>query len=256
MKIVVVGGTGLIGSRLIAKLRKLGHDSMSASPSSGVDTVTGEGVAEALRGARVVVDVSNSPSLEEEAALAFFRASGRNLLAATEAAGVRHHLALSIMGTDRLPESGYFRAKMAQENLIRASNVPHTILRSAPFFEYLDGIVETGAESGVLRVSPAYLSPIAAEDVVEALRDAVLGHPLSRALEVVGPERFRLSEIAGQILAANEDPRVVVADSEAPYFGAVLKDDTLIPHDHPRYGTMRFGDWLRSYISQALEPSF
>jgi uncharacterized protein YbjT (DUF2867 family) len=256
MKIVVVGGTGLIGSRLVARLREFGHDAMSASPSSGVDTVTGEGLADALRGARVVVDVSNSPSLEEGPALAFFRASGRNLLAAGEAAGVRHHVALSIMGTDRLPESGYFRAKMAQENLIRASNVPHTILRSTPFFEYLDGIVEVGAEGGVVRVSPAYLSPIAADDVVAALCDAVLGRPLSHELEVVGPERFRLSEIARQILAANEDPRVVVTDTEAPYFGAVLKDDTLAPHAHPRYGAIRFDDWLRLYISQALDPSF
>jgi len=256
MKIVVLGGTGLIGARLIKRLMELGHEAVPASPSSGVDAVTARGLAHVLRGARVVVDVSNSPSLDEETALAYFRAAGMNLLDAAEAAGVRHHIALSILGTDRLPESGYFRAKMAQENLVRASSVPYTILRSAPFFEHLDGIVELGSEGGELRVSPAYIDPVAADDVVAAVCDAVLGQPLYRELEVVGPERFRLSELAGQILTANEDTRVVIADSEARYFGAVLKDDSLTPRGNTRYGVIRFGDWLRLYISQALEPSF
>ncbi|BCP55579.1 LysR family transcriptional regulator [Kaistia sp. 32K] len=256
MKIVIMGGTGLIGSRLTAALRAGNHEVIPASPSMGVDAVTGEGLAAALHGARIVVDVSNSPSLREDVALEFFRTAGRNLLAAEEAAGVRHHVALSVVGADRLAETGYFRAKMAQENLIRASGIPYTILRSAPFFEYLGGIIETEAEGGVLRVPPAHVCPIAAEDVVVALRDVVLGRPQNRELAVIGPESLGFDEIASQLLAANEDPRAVVADAGALYFGAVLRDDTLAPRGHPRHGTTRFGDWLRLYVAQALAPAF
>lgn len=255
MKIVVVGGTGLIGSKLVSLLLERNHEVVTASPSKGVNAVTGEGLADALAGAQVVVDVSNSPSLEKEVAVTFFEASGRNLLAAAEAAGVQHHVALSAVGTDRLPESGYFRAKMVQENLIRASNVPYTILRSTPFYEYINGIVEAGADGEALRISPAQVQPIAGDDVALALRDVVLGRAQNRELEIVGPDRFRLNELAQQILAANDDRRIIVADAQALYFGAVLRDDTLIPGDHPRFAPTRFEDWLRLYVAQALAPA-
>lgn len=255
MKIVVVGGTGLIGSKLVSLLLERNHEVVTASPSKGVNAVTGEGLADALAGAQVVVDVSNSPSPEKEVAVAFFEASGRNLLAAAEAAGVQHHVALSAVGTDRLPESGYFRAKMVQENLIRASNVPYTILRSTPFYEYINGIVESGADGEALRISPAQVQPIAGDDVALALRDVVLGRAQNRELEIVGPDRFRLNELAQQILTANDDRRVIVADAQALYFGAILRDDTLIPGDHPRFAPTRFEDWLRLYVAQALAPA-
>lgn len=256
MKIVVIGGTGLIGSGLVGALRGHDLDVTAASPSAGVDTITGEGLADALRGARVVVDVSNSASLEAGVALAFFETSGRNLLAAAEAAGVRHHVALSALGADRLPQSGYFRAKMVQESLIRGSALPYTILRSAPFFEYINGIVEAAADGNVVRVPPAYVEPIAAADVVAALRDIALGRPRNRELEVAGPERFRLDALAEQILAASQDPRTVIADRAAPYFGAVLRDDTLMPGKQARLAPTRFEDWLRLHIAAALAPAF
>jgi uncharacterized protein YbjT (DUF2867 family) len=256
MKIAVVGGTGLIGSRLVTALRACNQDVRAASPSSGINTITGEGLAEALIDVQVVVDVSNSPSLQDDVALNFFETSSRNLLAAEEAAGIQHHIALSVVGTDRLPESGYFRAKMSQENLIRPSRVPYTILRSTPFFEYITGIVEDAADGDVLRLSPAFVQPIAADDVVMALRDIALGRPQNRELEIVGPDRFRLTELAEQILAANEDSRMVVADAQALYFGAVLQDDTLVPGDHPRFAPTRFDDWLRLYVAQELAPAF
>lgn len=256
MKIVVVGGTGLIGSRLITLLGKGNHEVRTASRSSGVDTITGEGLSDALAGMDVVVDVSNSPSLEPEAALRFFQASTGNLLAAERAAGVAHHVALSVVGTDRQPDSGYFRAKKAQEDLIRASDQPYTILRSTPFFEYIPGIVEAASDGDVLRVSTASIQPIAADDVAIALRDVALGGPQNREIEVVGPDRFHLNELAEQILAANSDPRAVIADGRALYFGAVLHDDTLTPAAHPRFAPTRFEDWLRLYIARTLAPSF
>ena len=212
MRIVVVGGTGHIGSRLVTALQDCNQDVVVASRSSGVDTITGEGLAEALDGAQIVVDVSNSPTIQDDIALDFFLTSGRNLLAAEHAAGIQHHVALSVVGTDRLPESGYFRAKMAQENLVRASRIPYTILRSTPFFEYLTGIVESAADGNVLRLSPAPIQPIAADDVVVALRDVTMGRPQNREVEIVGPDRYGLDELAEQILAANEDPRRVIAD--------------------------------------------
>jgi uncharacterized protein YbjT (DUF2867 family) len=254
MKIVIVGGTGLIGSRLAGALQRLRLEVVSASPSSGVNTVTGEGLMSVLVGAQVVVDVSNSPSLDKEIACDFFRSSGQNLLAAERATGVQHHVALSTVGVDRLAESGYFRAKMLQENLIRGADTPYTILRAAPFFEYLDGIIGVGADGEALHISPAYIQPIAADDVVAALHDVALGRPQRRALEIVGPDSFRLTDLARQILAANEDSRTVIADPHAPYFGAVLRDDSLMPGDHPRFAPTRFEDWLRSWVAEALAP--
>jgi uncharacterized protein YbjT (DUF2867 family) len=256
MRIVVVGGTGHIGSRLVTALLDCNQDVVIASPSSGVNTITGEGLSEALDGAQILVDVSNSPSIRDDVALEFFETSGRNLLAAERAAGIQHHVALSVVGTDRLPESGYFRAKLAQENLIRASGIPYTILRSTPFFEYLTGIVESAAEGSVLRLSPAPIQPIAADDVVVALREVAMGRPQNREVEIVGPDRFGLDEIAEQILAANEDGRMVVADPRALYFGAVLQNDTLVSGDHPRFAPTRFEDWLRSYVAEELPVAF
>ncbi|MCX5493415.1 SDR family oxidoreductase [Kaistia dalseonensis] len=256
MKIVVIGGTGLIGSRLVELLRLTDHEVVPASPTLGVDTVSGSGLADALRDASVVVDVSNSPSEDPETALAFFEASGRHLLAAESEAGVRHHVALSAVGTDRLPGSGYFRAKMAQERLVRGSQRPYTILRSAPFFEFIGAIVEADPEGSALHVTPAYVQPIAAGDVAVALRDIALGRPQNQELEVVGPDSFRLDELAVQILTANEDPRPVIPDRQAPYFGAILDDDSLMPGDHPRFAMTRFEDWLRLSIAQKLTPAF
>jgi uncharacterized protein YbjT (DUF2867 family) len=256
MKIVVIGGTGMIGSRLVAALQDRHETVIAASPSTGIDAMTGAGLADALRGADVVVDVSNSPTLQSDIALTFFETTSRHLLAADETAGIRHHVALSAVGTDRLPESGYFRAKMAQENLIRASGIPYTILRATPFFEYITGIVEASADGGVLRLPPASVQPIAADDVVSALRDIATGRPQNRELEIVGPDRFRLNELAEEILTANEDIRRVVVDPRALYFGAVLEDDTLVPGDHPRFAPTRFEDWIRQYVAQELAPAF
>ena len=245
MKIVVIGGTGLIGTKLVARLRERGHEVIAASPNSGVNTITGEGLADALRGAQVVVDVANSPSFEDRAALEFFETSGRNLLAAEAAAGVGHHLALSVVGTDRLLESGYFRAKMAQENLIRASGIPYTILHSTQFFEFVDSIVKSGADGNVIRLSPALIQPVASDDVAAALADLVVGPPVNGMLEVAGPETFPLDQIARKVLAARNDRRQVIADVDARYYGAAAKRYTrLTPGDHPRFAPTRFGDWL------------
>jgi uncharacterized protein YbjT (DUF2867 family) len=256
MRIVVVGGTGHIGSRLVTALKECDQDVVIASPSTGVDTISGEGLAEALAHAHIVVDVSNSPSIQDDIALEFFETAGRNLMAAERAAGIRHHVALSVVGTDRLPDGGYFRAKMAQENLIRASHIPYTILRSTPFFEYLTGIVESAVDGDVLRLSQAPIQPVAADDVVLALRDIAMGRPQNREVEIVGPDRFSLNELAEQILTANEDSRMVIADPRALYFGAVLKEDTLVPGDHPRFASTRFDDWLRRYVADALPVAF
>ena len=255
MKIVVVGGTGMIGSKLVDALAGRSLEIEIASPSRGVDTVTGEGLAEALSSAQVVVDVSNSSTFDQDVALAFFEASGRNLLAAEEAAGVQHHVVLFAVGTDRLPDSGYFRAKMMQETIVRRANLPYTIVRSTPFFEYINGIVGAAAQGDAIRISPALIQPIAGDDVALALRDVVLGRAQNCALEIVGPDRFRLDDLARQILAANEDPRQIITDSQALYFGAVLREDTLIPGDHPRLAPTRFEDWLRLYVAQSLAPA-
>lgn len=244
MKIVVIGGSGLIGSKLVEILRERGHAVVAASPSTGVDTVTGEGLATALAGAEVVVDVANAPSFEDRAVLAFFERSGRNLLAAEAAAGVGHHLALSVVGSDRLPESGYFRAKLAQERLIEASGLPYTILRATQFFEFIGAIVDAGADGDVIRLSPALLQPVAAADVAAALADLAVGPPLDAIVEVAGPETCPLDKLARQLAAATGDPRKVIADGRARYFGVMLDDRSLTPGASPRLGTVRFEDWL------------
>ena len=244
MKIVVIGGSGLIGTKLVNKLRELGHEVVAASPASGVNTITGDGLAEALAGAQVVVDVANSPSFEDKAVLEFFETSGRNLLAAEAAAGVGHHVALSVVGTDRLLQSGYFRAKMAQEDLIKASKVPYTILRSTQFFEFLNGIAQSGTEGPTVRLSPAFVQPVVSDDVAAALADVTLGAPVNGTVELAGPERLRLAELVQRFLSANQDARQVVADVHARYFGAELNDQSLIPGDNPRITPTRFEDWL------------
>jgi uncharacterized protein YbjT (DUF2867 family) len=244
MKIVVIGGTGLIGSKLVALLRRRGEEVLAASPESGVNTITGAGLTEALAGAQVVVDVANSPSFEDTAVMKFFETSGRNLLAAEAAAGVRHHVALSVVGTDRLQDSGYFRAKMAQENLIKASGIPYTILRSTQFFEFMGRIADSGGDGKTVHVSPALVQPILSDDVVEALADIVLGQPANGTVEVAGPEKFRLDELVSLVLNAKHDARKVIADMHARYFGAELNNETLIPGSSPLVGGTRFATWL------------
>lgn len=244
MKVVIIGGTGLIGTKLADMLREKGHDVLQASPRTGVDAITGEGLDRALSGADVVVDVANSPSFEDRAVLAFFEMSSRNLLAAEAAAKVRHHIALSIVGTDRLPECGYFRAKLAQENLIRRSTIPYSILRATQFFEFVGGIVDTSTDGQVARLSPALFQPIASDDVAAALADVTLADPINGMIELAGPEQLSLDEFGRKYLAAIRDPRKVVADIHARYFGAELDDRSLTPGDRPRLGAIRFEDWL------------
>ncbi|WGS21713.1 MULTISPECIES: SDR family oxidoreductase [unclassified Bradyrhizobium] len=244
MKIVVIGGTGLIGTKLADKLLRKGHEVIRAAPSTGVNTITGEGLEKALSGAEIVVDVANSPSFEDNAVLKFFETSGRNLLAAEAAAKVRHHVALSVVGTDRLQECGYFRAKLAQEDLIKASGIPYTILRATQFFEFIGGIVDTSADRQIVRLSPALIQPVSSEDVAAALADVTLGAPVNGLVELAGPERFSLDDFARKYLVATKDPRKVVADIHARYFGAELDDRSLTPGGDARLGSMRFEDWL------------
>ena len=244
MKIVIIGGSGLIGTKLASKLRQHGHEVNAASPSSGVNAVTGEGLDKALEGAQVVVDVANSPSFEDQAVLKFFETSSRNLLAAEAKAGVRHHVALSVVGTDRLSDSGYLRAKLAQENLITASNIPYTILRSTQFFEFLGGIAQTGTEGNTVFLSPARVQPIASDDVAAALADVVLAAPANGVIEVAGPEQFSLAKLVQRFLTAKQDPRKVVPDANALYFGEKLNDQSLTPGAAPRIGPTRFENWL------------
>lgn len=254
MKIVVIGGSGRIGRKLVHHLQGQGLAVLAASPSSGVDAVTGEGLDEALQGASVVVDVSNSPSLEGSEALWFFETSGRRLLAAGQAAGVRHHLALSIVGTDGLQAISYFRAKKLQEDLIRDSGIPYTILRSTQFFEFIAGVVQDGGWNDV-PISPALAQPISAVDVAEALADLAVGEPLGRTVEIAGPEQFRLSDIATEVATAYEDPRRIIADPRARYFGAELDDGSLLPARDARTGALRFTDWLRQTLQpQSVQP--
>jgi uncharacterized protein YbjT (DUF2867 family) len=244
MKIVVIGGSGLIGTKLVGKLRDMGHEVVAASPNSGVNTITGEGLTQALAGAQVVVDAANSPSFEDKAVLEFFETSGRNLMAAEAVAGVRHHLALSVVGTERLLENGYFRAKMAQETLIKAAGIPYTILHSTQFFEFISGIIKSGANEDVIRLSPALVQPIASDDVVATLAELAVGSPLNATVEVAGPEAGPLDQFARRFLAATGDRREVIADVHARYFGAKLNDRSLTPGDRPRLGSIRFEDWL------------
>jgi uncharacterized protein YbjT (DUF2867 family) len=244
MKIVVIGGSGLIGSKLVKILRERGNEVVPASPATGVDTLTGKGLDDALKGAQVVVDVSNSPSFEDTAVMKFFETSTRNLLAAEKKAGVKHHVALSIVGADRNPDSGYLRAKMAQEKLIKASTVPYTILRATQFFEFIGGIADAGTEGNTVRLTSAKLQPIAADDVAAALAPVVLGEPVNGVIEVAGPEPLPLAEMARRWLTAKHDKRQVVADAKARYFGTELNDRSLTPGDNPRIGKIRFDEWL------------
>jgi len=250
MKIVVIGGSGLIGTKVVSRLRQKGHEVVAASPNSGVNTVTGEGLAEALAGARVVVDLANSPSFEDKAALEFFETSGRNLLAAEAAAGVTHHVALSVVGTDRLLKSGYFRAKMAQENLIKASGIPYTIVRSTQFFEFVGAIAQAGTVGQTANLSPALCQPIASDDVADAVADVTLGAPVNGTIEIAGPDRVPIDELVRRFLSTTHDPRTVVADAHARYFGIEVNDQSLVPGDHPRIGSTRFEDWLSRSIPQ------
>jgi uncharacterized protein YbjT (DUF2867 family) len=244
MKIVVIGGTGLIGRQLVARLRAAGHDALAASPSTGVDTISGDGLAEGLAGADAVVDVANAPSFDNAAVLTFFETSGRNLLAAETAAGVRHHVALSVVGTDRPNPSGYFRAKLAQEKLIEGSTVPYTIVRATQFFEFMSGIAESGTKDGIARLSSGAMQPIASADVAAALFEVVLGDPVNGVVEIAGPERAPLAEFVGAWLADRDDPRRVVADPVALYFGVEIDDSTLTPGAGARVMPTRFDQWL------------
>ncbi|MGF6331369.1 uncharacterized protein YbjT (DUF2867 family) [Pseudomonas sp. BS3782 TE3695] len=244
MKIVVIGGTGLIGSKLVNILRERGHDALAAAPSTGVNSITREGLAQAMDGADIVVDVANAPSWEDRAVLEFFETSSRNLLAAEAAAGVRHHVALSIVGCERLPENGYFRAKVAQENLIKASGIPYTILRATQFFEFVGGIAQAATVGEEIGLSPALIQPLASDDVVAALTEVTLATPVNGTVEVAGPEAMPLDELVRRFLRATRDTRKVVPDVHARYFGSVLDDQSLTPGQNPRLGTIRFEDWL------------
>ena len=250
MKIVVIGGSGLIGKKLVTNLRQQGHEVVAASPSSGVNTLTGEGLAAALRGAQVVVDVANSPSFEDKAVLAFFETSGRNLLPAEAAAGVRHHIALSIVGIDRTPDNGYFRAKVAQEKLIEASGIPYTIIRSTQFLEFLGGIAASSAEGNIVRLSPGLFQPIAADDVAAIVAEVALAAPRNGIVEIAGPERAPFNEIVARYLKAVGDPREVVSDPEARYFGGRVEEHSLVPLGEARLGRIGFDGWLSRSIPQ------
>ncbi|MBD2533845.1 SDR family oxidoreductase [Nostoc flagelliforme FACHB-838] len=249
MKIVVIGGNGLIGKKLVSRLRERGHETVAASPSSGVNAVTGEGLAEVLVGAQVVVDVTNSPSFEDAAVLEFFLKSTRNLLAAEADAGVVHHVVVSIVGADRIPDSGYMRAKVAQEKLIQSAGIPYTIVRATQFFEFIETIIAQFPTDGqTVHLPPAFIQPILSEDVVAALVDITLGAPVNGIIDLAGPERFRFEEIIRQFLSATHDSRQVVVDSHARYFGAALNDQ-LVPQGNSRIGSTRFQDWLNRSIA-------
>jgi uncharacterized protein YbjT (DUF2867 family) len=245
MKIVVIGGTGLIGSKTVPILRQAGHEVVVASPNSGVNTITGEGLAKAVAGAGVVIDLANSPSFEDKAVLEFFQTSGRNLHAAEAAAGVRHHVALSIVGTDRTPDNGYFRAKVAQEKLIEASGIPYTIIRSTQFLEFLKGIADSSMEGDKVRVSPGLFQPIAADDVAAMVADVALAPPRNGIVEIAGPERAPFNEIVARYLKAVGDHRQVVRDPEARYFGGRVEEHSLVPLGEARLGRIGLDEWLR-----------
>lgn len=244
MKMVVIGGSGLIGKKLVEILRREGQEVKAASPSTGVNTVTGQGLADALAGAAVVVDVANAPNWEDQAVLEFFEKSGRNLLAAEAAAGVKHHIALSVVGTERLLASGYFRAKLAQENLIKAGKVPYTIVRATQFFEFVGGIAQSATDGQTVRLPPALMQPIVSDDVAAALAKVAAERPLNGMVEIAGPEPIRMDELVRRFLKANRDPRQVTTDNQARYYGVAVNDQSLTPGDRPRLGPTRFDDWL------------
>jgi uncharacterized protein YbjT (DUF2867 family) len=251
MKIVVIGGTGLIGSKLVQNLRQSGNEVVAASPSTGVNALTGEGLAAALAGAQVVVDVANSPSFEDDAVMIFFETSGRNLAAAEAAAGVRHHVALSVVGTDRLSASGYFRAKMVQENLIKAAPIPYTIVRATQFFEFVGGIAQSAAQGNTVRLPPAMMQPIAAADVSAFLATVALDKPVGGMIELAGPDPIRMDELVRRYLRANQDSRQVTTDTSATYFGTPVDDQSLTPGGDPHLGPTTFDAWLASHLVAA-----
>lgn len=249
MKIVVIGGTGLIGKKVVARLVSQGHEVVAASPATGINALTGVGLAQALKGARVVVDVANSPSFEDQAVLNFFETSGRNLAAAEKEAGVTHHVALSVVGTDKLEQSGYFRAKIAQEALIREAGIPYTIVRSTQFLEFLAAIVQSAGQGDSIRLTPALIQPIASDDVAHAVADAAVAPPVNGKFDIAGPERYRMSDLVQRYLEASGDPRTVVPDPAARYFGAALQEGTLVPEGEARLGSIGFDDWLPAHIN-------
>jgi uncharacterized protein YbjT (DUF2867 family) len=240
----VIGGTGLIGTKVVKNLRNKGHEVVAASPSKGINSVTGEGLAAALVGAKVVVDVANAPSWEDKAVLEFFETSGRNLLAAEAAAGVGHHVALSVVGTERLLASGYFRAKMAQENLIKASPIPYTIVRATQFFEFVGGIAQAATEGQTVRLPPVLMRPVVSDDVAAVMAEAALAKPLNGTVDLAGPEPIRQDDLVRQFLNATGDARTVITDPKALYYGIAVNDQSLTPGDNPRLGPTRFADWL------------
>lgn len=244
MKIVVIGGTGLIGSKLVKKLSEHGHEAVAAAPETGVNTLTGEGLSEALHGADVVIDVSNSPSLDEGKVLDFFRTSTSNLLKAESAAGVKHHVALSVVGTDRLKDSSYFRAKTEQEKLIKKSPIPYSIVHATQFFEFIKAIAASATEGDTVRLAPVLVQPMSGDEVAIALGKVAVGTPLNGDIEVAGPKEWRLDELVRTGLAARHDPRRVMSDPQAPYFGAQLQERSLLPGTGARISETRFEDWL------------
>jgi uncharacterized protein YbjT (DUF2867 family) len=245
MKIVVMGGTGLIGSKTVVILRQGGHEVVAGSPQNGINTITGDGLKEAMAGAQVVIDLANSPSFEDKAVLEFRETSGRNLLPAEAAAGVRHHVALSIVGTDRTPDNGYFRAKVAQEKLIETSGIPYTIIRSTQFMEFLGGIAASSADGNMVRLSPGLFQPIAADDVAAIVAEVALAAPRNGIVEIAGPERAPFNEFVARYLKAVGDPREVVSDPEARYFGGRVEERSLVPLGEVRLGRIGFDEWLR-----------
>ena len=249
MKIVVIGGTGLIGSKVVEKLKAKGNEAVAAAPNTGVNTLTGEGLTAALKGTTVVIDVSNAPSWEDNAVMNFFETSTRNLLAQETVAGVRHHVALSVVGTERLLESGYFRAKLAQEKLIKSASIPYSIVHATQFFEFAKGIADVSTDGNTVRLPPVLIQPMAAEDVASGVCQVALGSPLNGTVEIGGPERFRLDEFVRRGLAAKKDPRVVVADPQARYYGIAVGETTLIPGSDARLGETHFEDWLSPALS-------
>jgi uncharacterized protein YbjT (DUF2867 family) len=252
MKIVVIGGSGLIGSRLVTKLREQRHEAIAASPQSGVNSLTGEGLAEAMKGASVIVDVSNAPSWEDAAVMSFFETATRNLLSYEAAAGVGHHVALSVVGSERMLESGYFRAKIAQEDLIKGSSIPYSIVRATQFFEFVKGIADSSTEGNKVRLPSVLIQPMAADDVASAVGRIAMGSPVNGTVEVGGPEKFRLDELIRRGLAAFKDPRVVVADPHARYYGIEVSERTLLPGDDAQLGETRFETWLTQPAAKAV----
>ena len=246
MKIVVIGGHGRIGSKIVDKLGEHGHEAVAADPSTGVNTLTGEGLADAFEGADAVVDVSNSPSFEDDAVMDFFRTSTRNILVAEQAARVGHHVAMSIVGSDRLPDSGYLRAKVAQEELIEASSIPYSIVRSTQFYEFVDSIADAATDGDTVRVPAAGIQPIAAEDAAGAVARIAVGKPVNGIVEVAGPKAYGFDELIGYGLSAHDDPRRVVVDPDARYFGTTLTNGSLLPGEDAQLGETRFEDWLRA----------